>query len=115
MLTSYWPEADTYGIQVKLGPSAGEVPTLTVDTRTACVVPAMLVFASFSVHVPVKLLLDGFGAKQDCPFCLLTADANAPEERSCSMCRPEELPVNCDNLICTPVKFDASFWNRKSW
>jgi hypothetical protein len=65
---SYCPEADTYGIQVKLGPSAGDVPTSTDDTRTACVVPAILVLTSFSVHMPVVVVFEGFGAKHDCPF-----------------------------------------------
>lgn len=65
---SYCPEAETYGIQVKLGPLAAEVPTLTDETRTASVVPGIFVLASFSVHMPVRVVFDGFGAKHDLPF-----------------------------------------------
>ena len=82
MLTSYCPDAETYGIQVKLGPSAADVPTATAVTGTSSVVPAIFVTTSFSVQVPVRVVFEAPGAKQEALFWLAIADAKAPEERS---------------------------------
>ena len=67
---------------MKLGPDAADVPTSTVDTSTVCIVPAISVFATLATQSPVRVVLDGFGAKHDWPLSELTEDANAPEERS---------------------------------
>lgn len=63
-----------------LGAEDDGVPTLKVDTRTGCVVPAILVLATSFCQVPTKVTFDGFVAKQDSALLLLTADAKAPEE-----------------------------------
>ncbi len=42
------------------------------------------------------------------------ADANAPEDSSCMICRPAELPVNPDKVSWKPVN-DTGWLNRKSW
>lgn len=64
----------------------------------------MFVLAFFGDQLPVIVTLDGLGAKQDWVFWLLTAEANAPEDRSCNMCKPGEVPFHCESVICTPVK-----------
>jgi hypothetical protein len=74
----------------------------------------MSVFAFFGDQVPVIATLDGLGAKQDWVFWLLTAEANAPEDRSCNMCRPGAVPVHSERVICTPVK-ETGVVKRKSW
>lgn len=73
----------------------------------------MLVFAFFGDQVPVIVTLDGLGAKQDWEFWLLTAEANAPEDKSCNMCRPGAVPVHSERVICTPVK-ETGVVKRKS-
>ena len=83
---------------MKLGPFAGEVPTSTVETRTDCVVAGMFVFASSSVQVPVKVVLEGTGAKHERPLLLLTAEANAPEERSWNKWSPGPAPFHWVNV-----------------
>ncbi len=83
---------------MKLGPFAGEVPTATVATRTDCIVAGMLVFALSAVHVPVKVALEGRGAKHDRPLLLPTADANAPDERSWNKWSPGPTPCHADNV-----------------
>lgn len=113
-LISYCPEADTYGIHVKLGPLAAAVPTSTDATRTVWTVAAMFVFATFSVQLPVRVALEGLGAKHDCPFWLSTEEAKAPDERSWRICRPAEVPFHCESLIITPVKL-VGLLNKKSW
>ena len=74
----------------------------------------MSVFAFSDVQLPVIVTLDGLGAKQDRVFWLLTAETNAPEERSCSMCKPGALPCHSESVICTPVK-EIGVVKRKSW
>lgn len=108
------PEADTYGIQVKLGPSEAEVPTATSDTKICCVVAAMLVSTSFSVQVPVRVVFEGLGAKHDTELSDWTAYAKAPDDRSWRICNPGPAPVHSDNCSWKPVILRAPS-NRKSW
>lgn len=97
------PAADTYGIHVILGPFAAEVPTLTVDVRMSWIVAGMLVVTVRSTHWPTSEIFDGLGAKQEILLSALIADANAPEDSNCMMCRPAELPVCPVNVSWKPV------------
>jgi hypothetical protein len=90
------------------------VPTATVETRTVWSVAGILVTAFSVVHWPVLVVLDGLGAKQDWVFSLLTAEANAPEERSCNICSPGAAPVQPDKVICIPVRVTGAV-KMKSW
>jgi hypothetical protein len=85
-----------------------------VEIRTVWSVAGILVTAFLVVHKPVLVVLDGLGAKQDCVFSLLTAEANAPEERSCNIWRPGAAPVQPDRVICTPVSVTGAV-KMKSW
>ena len=112
-LISYWPEAETYGIQVKVGPFDWEVATGNWDTRTVWVVPAIFVFACWGVHVPVNVELEGTGAKHDLPFWPSTAAAKAPDESNWRICNPGPSPRHCDNFNWKPV-IARDCWNKKS-
>lgn len=90
------------------------MPTATVETRTVWSVAGILVTEFLVVHWPVLVVLDGLGAKQDCVFSLLMADANEPDERSCNICRPGAVPVQPDRVICTPVSVTGAL-KMKSW
>ena len=68
---------------MKEGPEEDEVPTSTVDVRTVWTVPAIAVLATLTFQDPVRVELDGFGAKHDLPLFSSTEEANAPEESSC--------------------------------
>ena len=66
-----------------MGPDDAAVPTATDETRTVCTVPAMSVLATFATQDPVRVVLDGLGAKHETPLFSSTDEAKAPEERSC--------------------------------
>lgn len=77
-------------------------------------VAAMFVFACKGVQVPVKVELEGTGAKHDLLFSESTADAKAPDESNWSMCNPGPSPSHCDNFNWKPV-IATDCWNKKSW
>ena len=84
---------------MKVGPDDEGVPTGTEETRTVCTVPAISVLATLAAHEPVRVVLEGLGAKHEMPLLSSTEEAKAPDERSCSMCSPADAPVNPDSLI----------------
>ena len=70
--------------------------------------------ASFSVHVPVWVALEGLGAKHDTPLLDSMEDAKAPEESSCKRWRPALAPFHSVNVSWKPV-ITTALLNRKSW
>jgi hypothetical protein len=88
------------------------VPTATVETWTVWSVAGISVTAFFVIQLPVLVVLDGLGEKQDFRFPLL--DANAPEDSSCNMCKPGASPVQPDRVICIPVNVTGAV-KMKSW
>ena len=96
-----------------LGPSVEDVSTGTEAVRISWTVPAISVLTCFSVQLPMRVTLEALGAKQEILFLDATAEAKAPDESSCIICRPALFPVKPDNFSWKPV-ISTSLEKRKS-